>query len=177
MIQQIAIGETTGKIYARGTHAECSRRLNRTKQFLKEPIRIVKSTEEYEGLAEQIERTAPTKSEKKYQRKVSWTTVMNNYITEHSHLSIRELTKNFNEHFNEQATESSVNGRRNDLKNGKVRTWDSNRHMWTQEDDDFVRTHYNTLTMTEIGRRIGRSNQAVSKRTLQLGLREKRVWG
>jgi len=177
MIQQIAIGETTGKIYARGTHAECSRRLNRTKQFLKEPIRIVKSTDEYEGLEQQIKRTVPVTSEKKYQRKVSWTTTMNDYITEYRHLSIRELTKNFNEHFNEQATESSVNGRRNGLKNGNVSTHDSNRHLWTQEDDDFVRIHYNTLTVTEIGRRIGRSHQAVSKRTLQLGLREKRVWG
>ena len=172
----MAIGETTGKIYARGTHAECSRRLNRTKQFLKEPIRIVKATEEYEGLAEQIKRTVPVKSEKKYLSKVSWTKTMNDYIIENSHLSIRELTKNFNERFNEQATEPSINGRRNSLKNGKVSTWDSNRHMWRQEDDDFVRTHHNTLTVTEIGRRIGRSHQAVSKRTLQLGLREKRVW-
>ena len=176
MIQQIAIGETTGKIYARGTHAECSRRLNRTKNFLKEPIRIVKSTEEYEGLEEQIKQTVPITSEKTHRSKVSWTKVMNEYILEHSHLTIRELTENFNTHFNEQATTASINGRRNRLKNGNTSTWDSNRHLWTQEDDDFVRTHYNTLTTTEIGRRIGRSHQAVSKRTLHLGLREKRVF-
>ena len=177
MIQQIAIGETTGKIYARGTHAECSRRLNRTKNFLKEPIRIVKSTEEYEGLEEQIKQTVPVTTEKTHRSKVSWTKVMNEYILEHAHLTIRELTENFNKHFNEQATTAAINGRRNRLKNGNTSTWDSNRSLWTQEDDDFVRTHYKTLTTTEIGRRIGRSHQAVSKRTLHLGLREKRVWG
>ncbi len=176
MIQQMAIGEKTGKIYARGTHAECSRRLNRTKHFLKEPIRIVKASAEYEVLEKQIKQTVPTKTEKKYRSAVSWTVAKNDYILEHSHMSNKELTESFNRHFNEQATVSAINGRRNGLKNGKFTTRDSNKHLWTQEDDDFVRTHYNTLTESEIGKKIGRSRWAVNKRTLQLGLREKRVW-
>ena len=48
---------------------------------------------------------------------------------------------------------------------------------WTQEDDNVIMTHYKTLTDGEIGKRLGRSNQAVGKRALHLGLREKRVWG
>ena len=63
------------------------------------------------------------------------------------------------------------------MKNGIITTKESNKNLWTQEDDNFVRTHYKTLTDGEIGKRLGRSNQAVGKRALYLGLREKRVWG
>ena len=176
MIQQIAIGETTGRIYARGTHAECSRRLNRTKQFLKEPIRIVNSTEEYGLLEKQILETVPVKREKKKRTVVTWTDDKNQFIVDNQHLEVKILTKLFNEHFNEKATTASVNSRRNNIKNGIVRTKASNKNLWTQEDDNVIMTHYKTLTDGEIGKRLGRSNQAVGKRALHLGLREKRVW-
>ena len=177
MIQQIAIGETTGKIYARGTHAECSRRLNRTKQFLKEPIRIVNSTEEYELLEKQILETVPVKREKKKYTVITWTDEKNQFVVDNQHLEVKILTKLFNEHFNEKATTASVNSRRNNMKKGIVTTKAANKRLWTQEDDNVIMTHYKTLTDGEIGKRLGRSNQAVGKRALHLGLREKRVWG
>ena len=177
MIQQIAIGETTGKIYARGTHAECSRRLNKTKNFLKEPIRIVRAEREYELLEKQILETVPVKREKKKYTVVTWTDEKNQFVYENQHLQVKILTKLFNEHFNEKATTASINTKRNNMKNGIVTTKESNKNLWTQEDDDFVRTHYKTLTDTEIGKRLGRSSPAVGKRALHLGLREKRVWG
>ena len=91
--------------------------------------------------------------------------------------TLKNITKLFNEHFNEKATTASVNSRRNNMKKGIVTTKASNKNLWTQEDDNFVRTHYKTLTDGEIGKKLGRSNQAVGKRALHLGLREKRVWG
>ena len=177
MIQQIAIGETTGKIYARGTHAECSRRLNKTKNFLKEPIRIVKAEREYELLEKQILETVPVKCEKKKYTVITWTDDKNQFIVDNQHLEVKRLTKLFNEHFNEKATTASVNSRRNNMKNGIVTTKEANKRLWTQEDDNVIMTHYKTLTDGEIGKRLGRSNQAVGKRALHLGLREKRVWG
>ena len=176
MIQQIAIGETTGKIYARGTHAECSRRLNKTKNFLKEPIRIIKAEREYELLEKQILETVPVKCEKKKRTVVIWTDEKNQFVHENQHLQVKILTKLFNEHFNEKATTASVNSRRNNMKNGIVTTKEANKRLWTQEDDNVIMTHYKTLTDGEIGKRLGRSNQAVGKRALHLGLREKRVW-
>ena len=177
MIQQIAIGETTGKIYARGTHAECSRRLNKTKNFLKEPIRIVRAEREYELLEKQIQESVPVKREKKKYTVITWTDEKNQFVHDNQHLQVKILTKAFNEHFNEKATTASINTKRNNMKNGIVTTKESNKNLWTQEDDDFVRTHYKTLTDSEIGKKLGRSNQAVGKRALHLGLREKRVWG
>ena len=171
----MAIGETTGKIYARGTHAECSRRLNKTKNFLKEPIRIVKAEREYELLEKQILETVPVKCEKKKYTVITWTDEKNQFIVDNQHIEVKILTKLFNEHFNEKATTASVNSRRNNMKNGIVRTKAANKRLWTQEDDDFVKAQHKTLTDAEIGRKLGRSRQAVSKRTLHLGLREKRV--
>lgn len=177
MIQQIAIGETTGKIYARGTHAECSRRLNKTKNFLKEPIRIVRAEREYELLEKQIQESVPVKREKKKYTVITWTDEKNHFVHDNQHLQVKILTKLFNEHFNEKATTASINTKRNNMKNGIVTTKESNKHLWTQEDEDFIRTHYKTLTDSEIGKKLGRSSQAVGKRALHLGLREKRVLG
>lgn len=167
MITQIAIGETTGKIYARGTHAECSRRLNRTKQFLKEPIRIVKASREYEILEEQIKRTVPVKSEKSKPYKIAWTKEMNDFVLENDHLNIAELTEKFNTHFNTNTTKPSINSRRTSLRSGVVRVTID----WSKAHEAFLLENYWKLSMSEIAEHVGRSKNTVNAKANRMGLR------
>ena len=170
MIQQIAIGETTGKIYARGTHAECSRRLNRTKQFLKEPIRIVKAEREYELLEKQIIETVPVKRDKKKVSKIEWTDERNAFIVENTNLHVDVLVEKFNYHFNTNASRASVNTRRTNLRNGVFMTGGSTSKMWTQEEEAYLAESYGKVSTSEIARNVNRSRNTVKTKANRMGL-------
>ena len=170
MIQQIAIGETTGKIYARGTHAECSRRLNRTKQFLKEPIRIVSAHREYEILEKQIIETVPVQSEKKKVSKIEWTDERNAFIVENTDLHVDVLVEKFNNHFNINASRASVNTRRTNLRKGVFMTGSSMSKMWTPEEEAYLAESYGKVSMSEIARNVHRSRNTVKMKANRMGL-------
>lgn len=170
MIQQIAIGETTGKIYARGTHAECSRRLNRTKQFLKEPIRIVGAHKEYEILEKQIIESVPVKSDKKKVSKIEWTDERNAFIVENTDLHVDVLTEKFNKHFNINATKAAINTRRTSLRKGIFTVASSKSKPWTAEDEAYLVDNYGKVSMSEIARNVNRSRNTVKTKANRMGL-------
>ena len=166
MTQQIAIGETTGRIYARGTHAECSRRLNRTKNFLKEPIRIVKASREYEVLEEQIKQTVPVSTKK---HRVIWTEEKNDFILEHQNMHIKDLTETFNQTFNERASAASINTKRTNLKQG---TFKVTKEFWTKDQEETLRENYGKSTLSEIAKHTGKTHRATQMKAERMGLKE-----
>lgn len=173
MQTKLAIGERTGRIYAKGTHAECTRVLTEKKYFKKEPIRIVFEFQKgyFDGLEEQIRQSVPRK-EKKPRTVIKWTDEKNQWIRDNDALHVDVLTKLFNETFNENGSRGAINTKRTLLREGVVTTSTNRKDLWSEEQVQMVVDLFGTMTLKDLGKVIGKSASAVNNKVHNLGLRK-----
>ena len=176
-----AVGVETGKLYATGTHADCSRAINETKRG--ELVKIMRADQvcepiddnaEIDRLAKEwqlmelqekqrleAEKTKKTRVRNFDQQK--WTTEEEAYVKTNINMPNKELLAGLKSHFGKTVTLKALNARKYKLRQlHNIPATPSNR--WEPEEDEYIIKNYHRLTAAKIGEAIDRTTAAVSER-------------
>lgn len=176
-----AIGIETGKIYATGTHADCSRAVNETKRG--ELVKIMRADQAFEPMDDnaEIDRLAKEwqlmelqekqrlEDEKTKKTRVhnfdqqKWTSEEEAYVKTNINMPNKELLAGLKSHFGKTVTLKALNARKYKLRQlYNLPAMPTNR--WKPEEDAYIIKNYHRLTAAKIGEAIGRTTAAVSER-------------
>ena len=176
-----AIGIETGKVYATGTHADCSRAVNETKRG--ELVKIMRADQAFEPMDDnaEIDRLAKEwqlmelqekqrlEDEKTKKTRVhnfdqqKWTSEEEAYVKTNINMPNKELLDGLKSHFGKTVTLKALNARKYKLRQlYNLPAMPTNR--WKPEEDAYIIKNYHRLTAAKIGEAIGRTTAAVSER-------------
>ena len=176
-----AIGIETGKTYATGTHADCSRAVNETKRG--ELVKIMRADQAFEPMDDnaEIDRLAKEwqlmelqekqrlEDEKTKKTRVhnfdqqKWTSEEEAYVKTNINMPNKELLAGLKSHFGKTVTLKALNARKYKLRQlYNLPAMPTNR--WKPEEDAYIIKNYHRLTAAKIGEAIGRTTAAVSER-------------
>ena len=174
-----AVGVETGKIYATGSHADCSRAVNEGKH--KEAIRVMNENQQIVSDEEGIGRLAKEwqlmelqekqrlEDEKTKKTRVrnfdqqKWTSEEEAYVKTNINMPNKELLDGLKSHFGKTVTLKALNARKYKLRKlYNLPAMPTNR--WKPEEDAYIIKNYHRLTAAKIGEAIGRTTAAVSER-------------
>ena len=175
------VGIETGKIYATGTHADCSRAVNETKRG--ELVKIMRADQAFEPMDDnaEIDRLAKEwqlmelqekqrlEDEKTKKTRVhnfdqqKWTSEEEAYVKTNINMPNKELLDGLKSHFGKTVTLKALNARKYKLRQlYNLPAIPTNR--WKPEEDAYIIKNYHRLTAAKIGEAIGRTTAAVSER-------------
>jgi len=166
-----AVGLESGKTYATGTHADCSRAVNEGKhkeaiRVMSESQRIVSDEEEIGRLAKEWKWSEEEKSKKTRVRNFEqhkWTTEEEAYIKTNINASNKELLAGIEKHFGKTVTLKALNARKFKLRQlHGIPAIPSNR--WKPEEDEYIIKNCHRLTYAKISEEIDRTTSAVGER-------------